>query len=874
MANTVLRARALASFVFLFSFGAAFAQPSDSDIVNAVRFRCIGPGVMSGRISDVDVDPRNTSVIYVATASGGVWKSTSGGLEWTPIFDDQPIQSIGDVEVSRADSNIVWVGGGEHSNRNSVAWGDGIYKSEDAGATWKNVGLRETQQIARIITHPTNKDIVWVAAIGALWNANPDRGVFKTTDGGKSWQKVLYVDENTGCSDLVIDPKNPNVLYAGMYERRRWPWTFRSGGPNGGIFKSTDGGRNWTKLGGGLPTGTTGKIGLSIFLKNPNIVYAIVEAEGTARDGDNNKNGIYRSNDAGKTWTRQGNHTTRPFYYHEIMVDPEDPDLIYSMSTQMQRSRDGGKTWQAMPNRIHVDYHAIWINPNDPKHIWVGNDGGMAVSYDQGETWRHCGNIIAAQFYAIGVDMAVPYWVYGGLQDNGTWGGPSISRNRRGIGNFEWLSISGGDGFHAQVDWLDNETIYSESQGGAIQRVNKRTGERRSIRPPQETPRIRYNWSSPIVMSPHNPRIIWFGGNKLFKSVNRGDTWTAVSPDLTTNNPDKLQPMGGLNPENTGAELHCTIITISESPIKPDVVWVGTDDGLVHYTMNGGVDWKQVTFNIPDLPANTWCSRVIASQYKLERVYATFDGHRTGDYKPYIYVSEDMGETWQSIGGGMPVGPVYVIKEDPVREDLLYVGTEFGTYVSLNRGLSWVAWRANMPAVAVHDIVIHPREKEIVLGTHGRAIWIAPVEHLQVLTATVREQSFALVDPIHAWDWVASLGGQYGDGQGWFYGTNPPAGARLHYYLRGTASELRVEILGPGGDTIATIPNPPSTPGLHTVYWNLRRSPTGGGGGGGGGFQGGGGATLTGDFAVRLTVNGESVTKPLKVLPDPLRTGQ
>lgn len=845
------------------------AQPTDSDIVNAVRFRCIGPGTMSGRISDIDVDPRNTSVVYVATASGGVWKSTSGGIEWTPIFDSQPVQSIGDVEVSRADSNIVWVGTGENTNRNSVAWGDGIYKSTDAGGTWTNTGLERTEQIARIITHPTNKDIVWVAAIGALWSSSPDRGVYKTTDGGRTWSKILYVDENTGCSDLVIDPKNANVLYAGMYERRRWPWTFRSGGPNGGVFKSTDGGKTWTKLGNGLPTGLTGKIGLSIFPKNPNIVYAIVEAEGSQREPEKNRNGIYRSDDAGKTWKRQGVHSTRPFYYHEIMVDPEDPDLVYSLSTQMMRSRDGGKTWQAMPNRIHVDYHAIWINPRDVNHIWVGNDGGVAVSYDKGATWRHSGNIIAAQFYAIGVDMATPYWVYGGLQDNGTWGGPSISRNRRGIGNYEWKTISGGDGFHVQVDWLDNETIYSESQGGAIQRTNKRTGERRGIRPPNpEGERIRYNWSSPIVMSPHNPRIIWFGGNRLFKTVNGGDAWQVVSPDLTTNNPEKTKPMEGLNPENTGAEVHCTIISISESPIRPDVVWVGTDDGLVHYTLNGGVEWTSVSDNFPGLPANTWCSRVIASKYKLERAYATFDGHRTGDYKPYIYVTEDMGKTWEPIGTHLPVGPVYVIKEDPEREDLLYVGTEFGTYVSLNRGVTWIAWRANMPAVAVHDIVIHPREKEIVLGTHGRGIWIAPVEHLQGLSNVARSQPFYLVDPVAAYAWVPDLGGGYGDGQGWFYGENPRTGARIHYYLQSQPADLKIEIVAPGGEVIATVQNPRTSPGLNTVYWNLRRTPQERGGGG---FQrGGAGPTPTGDFVVRITVGSESMTKPLKVYPDPL----
>ncbi len=460
-----------ASFLIL---APAFAQPADG-LLSGIPFRSIGPAGMSGRVADIAVDPTNTAIIYVATASGGVWKSTSGGIEWQPIFDGQGSGSIGDVTVSRADPNVIWVGAGEANNRNSVAWGDGVYRSPDGGETWRHMGLKETQQIARIVTHPTDADIAWVAAIGPLWGPGEHRGVYRTEDGGASWVKVLYADEDTGACDIVIDPSDSDVLYAGMWERRRYPWTFRSGGPSGGIFKSTDGGRRWTKLTGGLPDGDTGKIGLTIYPKNPNVLYAIIEAEG-------DKAGVYRTDDAGKTWTRMGNHRSRPFYYHEILVDPNDDTRIYSVSTRMMLSTDSGKTWRAMPNRIHVDYHAVWVNPNDSNHIWMGNDGGAAVSFDKGVTWRHASNIVGSQFYAIGIDMAVPYHVYGGLQDNGSWGGPSVSRNRSGIGNWEWYRGGGGDGCHVQVNWLDNVTIYSESQGVRHTRVTNKTGGRRCTR--------------------------------------------------------------------------------------------------------------------------------------------------------------------------------------------------------------------------------------------------------------------------------------------------------------------------------------------------------------------------------------------------------
>ncbi|HWP31623.1 MAG TPA: hypothetical protein VNK96_07875 [Fimbriimonadales bacterium] len=853
---------ALFFFIFIVIFILpAFADPTAEEILKEIRFRSIGPASMSGRIADIDVDPKNLWTVYVATASGGVWKTTNNGITWRPIFDDGGSGSIGDVTVSLADNNIVWVGTGENSNRNSVGWGDGVYKSTDGGKTWTNMGLKETEQIARIITHPKDPNIVWVAAIGPLWSASEHRGVFMTEDGGKTWTKVLYVDENTGASDLIIDPKNPKVLYAGMYERRRFPWTFYSGGKNGGVFKSTDGGKTWKKLTNGLPKGMTGKIGLTIFPKNPKIVYAVIEAERGGKP-EEDQNGFYRTDDAGKTWKRLGLHSTRPFYYHEILVDPEDDKRIYSCSTNLMLSTDGGMTWNAVRAGVHPDWHAIWINPSDPRHIWAGNDGGVFVTYDKGETWKHMSQIVAAQFYAITVDMAVPYHVYGGLQDNGSWGGPSVSREREGIGNYHWFNVGGGDGFYVQVDWLDNETIYSESQNGGISRRNRRTGETRSIRPrAPEGEQYRFNWNSPIHLSPHNPRIVWFGGNKLFKSIDRGDNWRVASPDLTTNDPEKLKPMGGLTQERTGAETHCTIVTIAESRLKPGVVWVGTDDGLVHVTQNDGYEWTKVSDSIPDVPPNSWCSRVEPSRFKLERCYVTFDNHRRGDFKPYVFVTEDFGKTWKNISSNLPEnGSVYVVREDPVNEDLLYVGTEFALFVSFDRGGSWTRWKSGLPTVAIHDIVIHPREREIVMGTHGRGIFIAPVEGLQMLTKENSSKNFVLFEPVTTRRWVPWSGAGYGDGRDGYYGENPPSGARIFYYLKDDVKDLKVEVLSITGEVIGTIPTPPTTKGLHVVHWNM--------------VTGGEGRRRTlaepGEYAVRLTIGSESQTQRLVVEPDPV----
>lgn len=837
---------------------------SAGDVVKGLRFRNIGPATMSGRISDIDCDPKKTSTVYIATAGGGVWKSTSDGTEWEPIFDEMPVSSIGAVHVSRADSNVVWVGSGESNNRNSSAWGNGVYLSTDAGKTFKPVGLVETQQIARIVSDPKDSKRAWIAAMGGLWSANQDRGIYMTEDMGATWKKVLYIDDKTGCTEIVMDPKNNKVLYAGMYERTRWPWTFRSGGKNGGVFKSTDGGKKWTKLAGGLPKGDTGKIGLAVSYQNSNTVYAQVE-------GSREEDGTYKSTDGGKTWTKKGRFSSRPFYYYEIAVDPFDDNHLLATNTQLTETTDGGVTWRTKRMPIHVDYHAIWFSTKDQNHIWVGEDGGAAVTRD-GEGWRWAGGLPVAQFYAIDADMAMPYHVYGGLQDNGSWGAPSRSRMSRGIGNWEWYRIGGGDGFHVQVDPTDNVTLYSESQGGAIGRRNKLTGASTSIRPraPQgET--YRFNWSSPIVMSPHNSSTIWFGGNRLFKSVDKGDNWRVASDDLTTNDPEKNKSMEGLTPENTGAERHGSIMTISESPRKAGVVWVGTDDGLVHISEDDGHTWSNVTENVTGVPKNTWVSRVEASRFKLERAYATFDGHRTGDYKTYVYATEDFGKTWTSITSNLPSNEsAYVIKEDPTNENLIYVGTEFGLYVSLDRGKSWTRWTAGLPTAAVHDIKIHTRDREIILGTHGRGIWIAPVEPLQQATAALMDKDVEVFEPVTAVQWTSDGSGGYGDGQGWFYGQNPPQGARIAYWLKADAKEVTVDILDASGTIVGRIQGPDRTRGVNVAYWNFR------GGGGGGGRGGGqfGQQARPGSYAVRVTADGKTSTKTLDVIADPILGGR
>ena len=843
----------VAVLFLLLQAGGVRAQGSPDDLIRNMQWRNIGPANMSGRITNITALDRDYRYVLAASASGGVWKSTNAGTTWEPIFEKYGAASIGDVAFFQPDPEIIWVGTGEPNNRNSVAWGDGVYKSTDGGKTFQNMGLKDTYQIARVVTHPTDPDIVYVGAIGNLWGYSGDRGVFKTTDGGRTWERVLYVDERTGCSDLVMDPSNPEVLYAGMYQRLRRPWRFDSGGPNGGIFKTTDGGRTWTKLTRGLPEGDTGKIGLAVARSKPNVVMAFVESEPVPRDeqGDLSRprSGVYRSEDGGGSWKYVNTYNNRPFYYSHIRINPSDDQRVYLLTGSFQRSFDGGTTLERVGGGIHGDYHAMWIDPNDPDRYYVGSDGGVALTQDHGANFLFFDNIPVSQFYAVGVDMRDPYYVYGGLQDNGTWGGPSRSRDGRGILTDHWASVGGGDGFHVQVDPTDWRTLYLESQGGAISRIDKRTRRRTSIRPNREnvinyeayaTPEVverqqqagwrgpfRFNWSAPIVMSPHNPGTVYFGGNVLFKTVDRGETWQIISPDLTTNDPVKIdRKTGGLTPDVTGAENHCAIVTISESPVTPGLIWVGTDDGNVQLTRDGGVTWTNVRGNVPGVPEGIWVSRVEASRFDEGTAYLTFDGHRSDDFTPWVFRTTDYGRTWANITNNIPDGhSVYVIREDLRNPDLLFVGTEFALFASVDGGASWFRLMNGLPTVAIHDLVIHPRQNDLVAGTHGRGIWILDdITPLQQLSDEVMNAGAYLFETRDATQWLTvSRGGSRGSF--YFAGENPPGGAAINFYLKEPREEVLIEISDISGALKRTV-RMKGEPGINQYRWDMRFDPT------------------------------------------------
>lgn len=843
----------------LLTAGSALAQVPTEELTRNMTWRNIGPSNMSGRISDIDALEDDYRFVIVASSSGGVWKSTNAGTTWEPIFDDYGTGSIGAVSIFQPDPDIIWVGTGEPNNRNSVAWGDGVYKSTDGGETFSNMGLEDTHQIASVITHPTDPDIVYVGAIGHLWGYSGNRGVFKTTDGGQNWERVLYVDEKTGCSDLEMDPTDPDVLYAGMYQRLRRPWRFDSGGPNGGIFKSTDGGRTWTELTNGLPSVDTGKIGLSISRSNPRVIQAFVEAEqaerGEPADPSNPKSGVYRSEDSGVSWEYVNTYNNRPFYYSHICINPIDENLVYLITGSFQYSEDGGRTIQRMGGGIHSDYHAMWVDPRNRDRFYIGNDGGVALTHDHGGSYIFFDNMCLAQFYAVGVDMRDPYYVYGGLQDNGSWGGPSRSRERSGILTDHWYSVGGGDGFHCQVDPTDWRTIYVESQGGAISRANAETRERFSIRPNIRENQInilnyedyvtdeilekqreagwrdspfRFNWSSPIVLSPHNPHTVFFGGNVLFRSVNRGESWMIISPDLTTDDPVKInRDTGGLTSDVTGAENHCSILTISESPVRAGLIWVGTDDGNVQLTRDGGVNWTNVRVNIRGVPDGIWVSRVEASHFDEGTCYLTFDGHRSDNFKPYVFKTTDYGQTWANIANNMPDGQcIYVIKEDLKNPNLLFVGTEFACFVSLNGGQSWNRLMNGLPTVAVHDLVIHPRDNDLIAGTHGRGVWILDdISPLQQYTEEVQNSEAFLFEARAATQWLnISRGGSRG--HLYFSGENPQRGAVINFFVKDAPTDkVQLEISDIGGQLKRTV-EIETAAGINMYSWDMRFDPT------------------------------------------------
>jgi photosystem II stability/assembly factor-like uncharacterized protein len=849
------------SSIVAFPAAAADTTPDPAALLKNFTARCLGPASMGGRIVDIAVVEGKPATIFVASASGGLWKTTNNGGTWTPVFDQQDTISIGDVAVAPSDPNIVWVGTGEANARNSVSWGDGIYKSKDGGKSWTNMGLKDTHHIGRIVIHPKNPDIVYVAALGHFWGPNKERGLFKTTDGGKTWTCSKFLSEDCGFVDVVTDPENPETLLAAAYAVRRNAFSVGDPmamqfSPLGGVYKTTDGGTSWTKITKGLPERPTGRIGLDSYRHDPKVIYAIIQTDKTAnatvagqaaKSGDDPATGgIFRSEDGGDSWKKVNDLCPRPFYFGQIRVDPSDDQRVYVCGIGLSVSSDGGKTFRGDgAPRTHPDYHAFWIDPRDSDHLILGCDGGLYFSYDRGTTWEHIDNLPLAQFYAVAADMRKPYWVYGGLQDNGTWGGPSATHNNGGIANYDWLRLFGGDGFYCQVDPADYNTIYLEMQYGGLSRVNlAKGGEVKSIRPQAREGGARYNWCSPMLLSPHNAHTIYYGGNRVYKSIDRGDHWQTISPDLTRG--------------QTG-----TLTVLAESPITAGRLWAGSDDGKIHYSKDGGSTWLDLSQKVPDVPDARAISRIEPSHFDAETVYITIDRHRNDDYKPYIFKSTDGGEHWQPIAHNLPAdGSVYVVREDRKNKNLLFVGTEFGLYISLNGGESWERLRGGLPTVAVFDCMVHPRDQDLVIATHGRGMYVVNIAPLQQLTPEILDAKAALFDPPPATAFtMRSL--QNGPAPRRYMAANPTYGATITYYLKDRLdNRAKITILDALGNELQELAGK-DEPGIHHATWDLR--PRVGAAPAGGRRTNFSAVVPPGDYVVKLTGGGVTVMKKLHV---------
>ncbi|MDZ7292678.1 MAG: hypothetical protein ONB44_17765 [candidate division KSB1 bacterium] len=864
---------------------AASATVMDTALFGRLEWRSIGPAIMGGRTTDVEGVPGNPNIVYVATASGGLWKTTNGGINWAPIFERQNTISIGDIALDPNNPEVIYVGTGESNTRNSVSFGDGVYKSTDGGKTWQHLGIKDSERISRIVINPLNTDYVYVGALGHAFGPNEERGVFMSTDGGKTWQKVLYLDAEHGVADMDIDPVNPNILYAALWHFERKPWTHQSGSEKGGLWKSVDGGRTWKKLTNGLPQ-LLGRIGVKVAPSNPNVVYAMVESkEGT----------LYRSTDRGETFkqvSKENRIVSRGFYYTDLRVDPVDEDRVYAIATNLFVSIDGGKNFRRISGRTHSDYHALWIDPKNPHRLWQGNDGGIAVSYDRGENWEFVNNIPLGQFYQIHADNRLPfYYVTGGLQDNGTWTGPSRTREGVGILNDQWHMVSFGDGFHA-LNHPDNPDLYlTESQGGNIVRTNLQTAEQQSVsmQPrrndggPVGELKYRFNWNAPIVASPFDKNTVYFGGNVVFKSTDFGKTWTAISPDLTTNDPAKQKEAGGpVWIENTTAEYHCTIISLAESPVRAGVIWVGTDDGNLQLTTDGGKTWTNLIKNVSGVPANSPVSHVEPSRTNVEVAYVSFDRHMLDDFKPYVFKTSDGGKRWANISGNLPAKAyVWVVREDPKNPNVLYAGTELGLFISYTAGTNWMPLHLkNLPTVAVHDIMVHPRENDLILATHGRSVWIFDdATPIQQMTPEIQNSAMHLFEIRPALRYSSGFT-RYGIGNKVFAGPNPPYGALISYFLKDKPEEktaVKMQILDASGKVIRELKEIPKEKGLNRTAWDLRLEPprrrrppteeereaaT---------FFGGprGPQALPGIYTVKLIVGDKVMEKPVEVRFDP-----
>lgn len=858
------------------------AQPEVA-LLKSLTWRSIGPANMGGRVTDIVGVPGNRDTFYVAGADGGVFKTTNGGVTFGELFTDQAVYSVGALALAPSDHNVLWLGTGEGDPRNSASFGNGVYRSTDGGKSWKHLGLADTERIKRIVVDPRNPDVAYVCALGHAWGPNDERGVFKTEDGGRTWRKVLFIDRDTGCSDIAIDAANPRILYAGMWTFRRRPWRFDDSGEKTALYRTLDGGETWTKLTNGLPKGPMARIGVATSRSHPPTVYLITE---TRDEGV-----LFRSDDRGESWRKVHDNPIinfRPFYYSDIRVDPNDPNTVYSLSGGLYKSTDGGITFENIGRGIHGDHQALWIDPLDSDRILSGSDGGFQVSYDGGRTWEIFNNVTLSQFYHVFFDLRKPYYVCGGLQDNGNWCGPSRTLYSEGIRKDDWYTVSGGDGFYAVPVPDRPHLVYSNSQGGNIFVTDIRTGSTRSIHPYPyrvgsagdgiaEHP-YRYNWDSPIHISPHDPRVVYFGGNVLFKSTDYGQSWQVISPDLTTNDKSKQQSSGGrIYTDNTAAEFHCTILTIAESPVRPGVIWVGTDDGNIQVTQDGGATWTNVVGNIKGLPPNSWIARIEASYHDAGTAYLAVDRHRDDDFAPYVFKTTDYGKTWVSLRGNLPaLGYVNVVREDPKVPNLLYVGTELGIFASWDGGRRWVSLRNNLPAVSIRDIKVHPREGDLIVGTHGRGAYILDdIAPLRELAQAMREEVYFFpVRPAtrwHIWGRDAALGSKT------YVAQNPPYGALITYYLKSAPSEaVTITVTDESGQRVRELRQTDAKAGVNRLAWDLRyegprpaRRDRGQQGGGFGGFGAGGPLVVPGRYNLTLRVGGRELRQAVEVEPDP-----
>lgn len=801
-------------------------------LLRGIKARSIGPAIMGGRVSDIALDPSDPWTFYVALGTGGIMKTTDLGATFSGVFDKEAVASVGQLSVSPVNPKLIWAGTGEANDRNSSSWGNGVYRSSDGGGNWKNVGLKESRTIARVVAHPTDSSVAYVAVMGDLWVPGGERGLYKTGDGGATWKLVLQApapyQQKVGAGDVVLDPSSPNTVYAALYGRQRKPWAFiwgpdyTDGKDLGGIFKSTDGGTTWRKLTEGLPT-QTGRIGLAIFAKNPKILYAELQsAEGGTSNIDDpysKAGGVFRSEDGGEHWTRQSKLNPRPFYFSQIRVDPANDQLVYLLGYMLHVSEDGGKTWREDKfKNVHSDNHALAIDPRDPRHLLLGTDGGVYQSFNRADGWGHLNNFAAGEFYRVQVDTERPYRVCGGLQDNLNWVGPSATRSKDGIRHGDWVNIQGGDGFWCFFDPTDRDAVYAESQGGTAHSFNLRTGEVRFLQPsPAEGQAgYRFNWNSPFIASSHDKGAMYLGGNHVFKLWDRGTKWKMISGDLTTQDLAKMVTTG------SGAENYGVVYALAESPRQAGMLWAGTDDGKLWVTRNDGATWTDLSASLPADVKGEWLTRIEPSAFDTAVAYLAVDGHRDGKLAPFVYRTADAGRTWQRINGDLPAdGPVKVVREDPANPALLFLGTEFGLYVSADRGGHWVKF-GGLPTVAVDDILIHPRERDLIVATHGRSLFIlddiTPLEELTREVAASNAHLFTPREVLGYYDrpgWV-----EYGGGTV-YRGENPPGGATLTYWVREfTGDGVSIAITDAAGKPVATLSGP-GTPGLNRITWNL-----------------------------------------------------